>query len=1176
MQLDNVITEFRRLNRLKVLSKLLTVALFRLLLLAVALIVVEYFYHLSAAYRTLIFQSICISLPIGLLFLIQRYRVQTATFRADDRAICRLIEEQNGSVTVIWQLHDLYQLVEKNPGQDNSLALAAISEYTNKFAAECREPVLDKAFKQDIRRKIYASLTLLLLFTIPPVFRSSAYRLLHFQREFKAESSHSLQIIPPAGTIMESDSVRLNCTISGQEPATVRFFKKNPGEGKWSDLQLTPSNHTASFFIKNAEKDFLCYFASEETTSDTLLIKVTAYPRLTDMQLKIIPPAYTALPTEKLEKLTGDLTVYPGTRLDFTLIPDLPADSAIFSAENNGKKISRPFTKLEKGFQLSYPVRESSLFSFLFYTGSRTTPKPVRYRLNLLTDEFPAVKINFPQNEYQLGEENTVPLLASVSDDFEIAKAVAVFRKSSSESLLGDLKIAAKEQTYSVNLILDKQAPGAYLIQTELPLDKLQLLNGESAELYLQVWDNDNVSGPKMSKSQSVFIKMPTLEELFKTTDESYKEQKTETAKQLEKSKDLREKIRQLSNDLKSNNQQNWNDKAKLDQAMTGQQEMLKEMEKLEESIKANMENLEKNSLLSKETMDKYRRLQKMVDELFSEEMKNKLEKLNELAAKDKVGKDDLNKILDGLDEQQKKFQEGLEKTMQILEQIQTEYQLDKLLKTFNDLIEKQENINQSLKNSDSPADILKNREKELEKRYDSAVKDLQAMSKSENKLLKKISEEIKKTTDEFKAQNINADMQKQQSETGAQQNKEAAKTGNQIKDKLSDQADKLQDLKDSFNQQQKNELDNQIAAAAGRVLSLSLMTEELKNLAYHITAKSALGKEILTGYADLKNSITQTAENIFTIARQTFFIDAKVGAALGRINQKLPVIKTILESRNFTQGAAEQVYLMADLNELFLLLNEARDNLKNAESASGLAEMLKKMEELAKKQAELNEKSQGMQGGEGGGNPMPGMGGSPGGAGQGSSGSGESMSDLMSRLAKEQAAIQDALNQLMGENGMQPGGQGKGNQPGSGQGGSQPGNKGKGGKGGQGSDGEEGDGEGSRDNAGKLGKKLGGMSQSAQEIINEMQNKKMTESILKKQDTLLKHMLETVNSLRQERFSDKRESEGGKKSAVNPGKINLEEAGQTLREKMIRSLKEGYTREYQQKIREYYKELEK
>jgi hypothetical protein len=163
-----------------------------------------------------------------------------------------------------------------------------------------------------------------------------------------------------------------------------------------------------------------------------------------------------------------------------------------------------------------------------------------------------------------------------------------------------------------------------------------------------------------------------------------------------------------------------------------------------------------------------------------------------------------------------------------------------------------------------------------------------------------------------------------------------------------------------------------------------------------------------------------------------------------------------------------------------------------------------------------------------------------------------------------------------MGENGMNPGGNGKGQKPGGEGEGGESGGKGKGKKGSKGSDGDGQDGEGSHDNAGKLGKKIGGMSQSAQEIINEMQNKKMTESILKKQDTLLKHMLETVKSLRQEKFDNKRESEGGQKSAINPGKVKLEEAGQSLREKMIRSLKEGYTREYQQKIREYFNELEK
>lgn len=1174
-QLTNIITEFRTQNKLKIFITNFSSWITKNALLILSLFGIEYFYHLSSRDRTMIFIAYILTFTASFIFYTIRYLKQTKVYRQNDRNICQLIEEKYGKQTAVWQLFDLYKLIEENPQSDNSLAIEAVKDYTNRLKQENPAPVIDKSFKKSVTLKTISTLMLTCLLLAIPTMSSAGYRIICFTQEFKPESSHSLKIEPIRQTIMEADSLRINCNISGVQPSEIRFYKKSPGEEKWSELLLTPANNRTVFFIKSVEKNFQCYFASSETTSDTLSVQVTNYPRLTNMQLTVIPPAYTGLPQEKIEQLTGDLTIYAGSQLNFTLKTDHAADSTILNWEEKELTTNKLFNLSHNTYVLNKTVIKPSAFSFLFYTNGRYAPKPVRYRVNILADEFPAVKINFPEVEYQLGEENSVPLLASASDDFAVSRAVAIMKKNAGDSFLGDLKIAVKEQLYTIELPLEKQAAGAYIIQTELSLDKLQMLNGETAEIFVEVFDNDRITGPKSSKSQSIFIKMPTLEELFKDTDESYKEQKDETKKQLDKSKELRDKIKKLSDDLKSNNQQNWDDRAKLDQTVADQKEMLKDLEKMEENIKANMENLEKNSLLSKETMDKYRRLQKMVDELFNEEMKSKLEKLSELSKKDKVSKDELKQLLNNMDEQQKKFQEGLEKTMQILEQIQTEYQLDKLLKTFNDLIEKQENINQSLKQKDLPANVLKDREKDLEKRYTAATDDMKEMAKSDNKLLKKIKDEIQKTSDEFSKDNLPSDMQQQQQETSAEQNDKAGKTGEKVKNKLSDQANKLQALKDSFNKQQKEELDAKIAEQTERVLTLSFMTEDLKNESRKLSAKSSLGKEILAGYADLKNGITQTAENIFAIARQTFFIDNRVGAALGRINQKLPIIKNILESRNFMQAASEKVYLMADLNELFLLLNEARENLKNAESASGLSEMLKKMEELAKQQAELNEKSGEMQGQSGeGGMPMPGMGGKPGSQGKGSQGDGESMSDMMSRLAKEQAAIQDALDKLMGENGMKPGGQGgQGEKPG-GEGGDKPGSKGKGKKGSQGSEGEDGD--GNRGNAGKLGKKLGGMSQSAQEIVNEMQNKKMTESILKKQDTLLKHMLETVKSLRQERFDNKRESEGGQKSAVNPGKVKLEEAGQSLREKMIRSLKEGYTREYQQKIREYFNSLEK
>jgi len=497
--------------------------------------------------------------------------------------------------------------------------------------------------------------------------------------------------------------------------------------------------------------------------------------------------------------------------------------------------------------------------------------------------------------------------------------------------------------------------------------------------------------------------------------------------------------------------------------------------------------------------MGKYMKLQKMVDKLFNEDLKKRLDKINELNKKaeeenKELKKDELDKLLDDFKSQQKEFEEGLEKTIKILEQIAQEQKLDKLLRKLLDLIERQETENLEVldlplnKKDEYLIKKLIEKEKKIESDYNSVKDELLTLKddfknynkKSTNEIklknsLDSISSNIKnnRINKDFKSFNKNLDDVKVGERSSKENKKSKDKTlenGEDIKDKLSELADNFEELKKNFTDMQKADIDNEIKIIIHNLLILSSKVEKIKEQTKNLSRNSPQGKEIIISNKNIEKGFFKVSDKIFETSQKTFFITQSIGATIGKINNEFDAINHSLSTlRNFRQASKKQNTVMANLNKLILLLEKVRDDIKKSNSASGLDEMIKKMEEMAKKQEELNKEGQeGMQ--SQGNMPSPGMGG-----GQESSG-GKSGSSPMDKLAQQQAGLYEALQEMLDELGISKDGKASGKPGKDGQsgeeGGEESGNSGKGKGKGQGKG--EGEGEGDGKNSGGKGKGKG------------------------------------------------------------------------------------------------------
>jgi hypothetical protein len=1115
-------------------------------LIMLLIIVLELSYNFNTEVRFIMYLSV---LALVILFLLYSAANAIKYFRDytfDGRRVISRIDSEYTDLKILL-MYDLKQIKSRSEISD-----AALSDLTHDFQRKNKKPefFMNKAMYRAYSGLLFGALAVTVLYMNGPA-GSAASRIMNYDRDYSVPASHTLKLLRPTVIAAERDSVDLICISKGVNPDVLTLRKRNINDDAFVSKEIARNNDSL-YICRTAERSgYYYYFESDETVSDTGFVNVLKSPDISALVINVNSPRYTKIPQKEYSGIISKISVYKGSDVGIVLTPTVPdLDSALILFTDGKKKY---LTKLQNGsYSAEISVSKDAEFTFGLYGSFEglilKNINPVVNRIEVIKDEYPIVNLIYPEDGYLIDESMQIPAFATATDDFELTEARIFYRKLSFNEFSGKMNRTDYIEK-KIDLIRDKE--GISVVNAYFSCRELNLLPEDKVELFIRVYDNDTVSGPKYTDSKVRTVMLPSIEQLLAGTEESYQNQDKVLKEELKRNAAVLEKLSDISEKLKKNQDLNWEDEKKFKQLAEEQEGMNKSLEELKQDIEKNISALDENSIISDETMSKYMKLQKLVDELFTTEMKEKLKKLNELPEMNKFDKKQFSELLKDFEEQQKQFNEGIEKSIEMLEQIKNEYMLDRLIRQIDDMITKQNEVNSAVSEKKYDKNEQTAKEKKIESSYgffQKELKNLSAQSK-ESKFDDILSDLEKK--------DLEKDFSSVSDHINKGENDPAAKKGSEISSKLLDTKGQLSDLKKEMLDKQKEQLKKELDEVISDLILISKEVENIKNFSKDISTGSSHSSEVIKKFSRTESGFRKVSDKIFLISKKTFFIDKTAIAQIGRIIELFGQISIVMSNRYFSSTYDKSNYLMGGVNNLVVLLNDARNEMDRSSSSSGLEEMLKKMEDMAKKQASLNSQTSSMQ------NSSSQM-------------SMSQMQEMMNRLAMEQAQLYDALMKMQG--GMpkpgkdgSPGDQGspkdgmQGNMPGQN---GQPGNSGAPKSGSQGTSGP-----GDTTNSG-LGKRLGSIGDSMKEAEQQLKDKKLDESLLAKQNQVLDKLLDAIESVKREKYENKRESASGSKQAVDPGRKEIK-YDQDLREMLIRSLKDGYTNKYKIKIKNYFRELE-
>ena len=1007
-------------------------------------------------------------------------------------------------------LNTLQLIFEELPKQNYSkdLIIAAIHQNV--------QGIIDYNFNQVIdKRKVikleYISAFILISFLIIgftfPKFPYAGYRVLHFNQEFEKAPPFYFIVEPGNKKIYRGESYFCRITPVGKQLKEIELNYAFEGMDVFERINLQ-ADSVGSFNYRFNEplKSFKFFASANGIKSKEYFVEVINFPIVKKLTVKVIPPSYTKLPIVFQED-DGNINTIYGSSIEIELTASKSLSDARIVFDDS--TFIRMKINSEQAFTRFLAKRSGYYKMLIFDENGNSNLDPVTYQINLSNDEIPSITLLEPTGTVNLNDIMRVPLIFRVKDDYGFSRLTLNYRLSFSRYELPKEKYSIEE----IQIGNSRDTVITYIWN----LSKLNLVTDDIVSYYLEVFDNDIVSGPKSAKTPVMNVKLPSLDEILAENNEKFNNSIEETKNLLSDVEELKKEAEELDKQLKTtNNKLNWEEQKKAEELIKKHNEILQKIENLQDQINDLQNKLNENKTLSKETLQKFMELQELFNQLSSEEFKNAIQKLQE--ALNSINKQMLQEALKNFQFNDENFRASIERTIELLKRIQIEQKMDEALKRIENIQNKLDNLSEELArtntNDAQKLNELADKQEQLDKELRDLEKNLEDLEQKMSEYPKEMpTEELKDLKDEFESNNNQQCSRKAAKDIREGKIESAKENQRNLKNSLSKLQTGLSQLKQQMLTNQMRTTLVQLQKISSDLISLSRQQEELKNNTKILDPSSQQINENLRKQSRIQDDLRNVIDRMIELSNKTFAITPEMGRAVGKAYTEMNEALQSLLNRNLSETIKRQTNAMGNLNEAADLIQGMMQNMMQGGQGAGMMSFMQRLQQMAQQQMNLNNLSQML-------------------------GQGElTMEQLaqLQRLAAEQEMIKKSLEELNRE--MREAGQ-----------------------------------------SSRLLGDLEDVAKKMEEIIREMKANNLTEELIQKQEKILTRLLDAQRSLNERDYEKRRESKTGEQLTTKPPadlKFDENTIMNKIRQDLLRALEEGFAKDYELLIRKYFEALQ-
>jgi len=325
-----------------------------------------------------------------------------------------------------------------------------------------------------------------------------------------------IEVIGGNMLVARGDDVKLTARAGGVIPdggaVRIRF-----ASGRLQQFQLTPAKASAAVFecrLENVQDSFEYRLYLGDAESDDYSVKVLPRPVVVKIECRQEYPQYTHI-VGAVPRAMGDLSILSGSRLQFAIISSNPCGDDLgpekqnrihlTGSEKNAKLRIDPRDPRKLSGEMEIPVGTSGFFVQLVDTDGLVSKDPAVYRIELVPDKPPTVRITWPERREELYTRvGKVRIEYEAADDFGLGSLTMKYTVDGGSEQSIPLELPGNEP---------KSWHGKYIweLGTVSPNSTTRpSLEGCSLEYWIQAVDNNSKTGPGKTDSEHFGVRVVT------------------------------------------------------------------------------------------------------------------------------------------------------------------------------------------------------------------------------------------------------------------------------------------------------------------------------------------------------------------------------------------------------------------------------------------------------------------------------------------------------------------------------------------------------------------------------------------------------------------------------------------------------------------------------------------
>ena len=848
----------------------------------------------------------------------------------------------------------LYDTLKRNPLGYSTDMIEAIIQRADDISKHLnfKEVVNRRQLKKTL--KVSCGLALLFLafgLIFPSSLNLAFYAFSHPLTEIVVPEKFDLVVWPGDFEAVKYSDVEIKIKAEGEKPCLAKLCWRNLGAA-WNQEELKGKEEPKegdfdfAYTFKEVKRSFDYYVQAEGIESQKYRVKVVDKPRVTGMKLTLDYPRYTRLQRVVLDENDGNIAAVKGTKVTIQATANKPIRSAALVFQGSVEKDMK--VEKNKATQQITVLKDDSYHLELSDSSGNKSQDPIEYQITVIPDEYPQVEIVEPGQDRDLTETMDLRLFVRAKDDFGFSSLKLVFQILSAG-------MESKEKTQDIPIRKNHSA--------EMEVDYLWDLSGvglvpsDVVKYRVEVYDNDNVSGPKKGVSRTYHARLPSIAEIVREIDKKHSDQIVDLEDLQKEEKKVQEKLEKLSRELLRETKMDWGKQKEAEEILKEQQKLADRVKELADAVESSCSKLEENRLATLEMIEKMMELRKLIEELAPPELKEAMQKLQE--ALSELDPEKIREALKKMEFSLEEMIQRMERTIALLKRMQAEQKMDTAIKMLEDLEQKQEEINQKLREVEQDKiSELAEQEMPIQQKTDFLEQNLEQLGDlmSELDLLPESDiEELKNLVQKSGIKDALTQMMEKLSQNDRAQ---SLKSGSSCSAKFSDMGQQMSNLRAKMQNRSLDDIIAGIKKAIFDLLYLSESQEKLLERTDRLAEEDFELRSLAGEQQTLETGAAQVAGDLEKLALKSYFMSPEIGQS---ISQSLAMMKETvkyLDERN--KGAAQKFEIEAlyGLNQTAKKLMEAMENAGGSCSGSGMEEFFSQLQGCCNKQKGINQKT--------------------------------------------------------------------------------------------------------------------------------------------------------------------------------------------------------------------------